>query len=141
MRNHPLLGSVGSRTEALQTLQSLDTNVFLADVLDEPSETRINSEILKVTDYPAPFAGHVRVITLNSPRNKNAISRRLLDKLSEEIQKIEEATGKEVQAWRAGGKDAKLGHGTRVLIIGSEVDGVFCAGADLKERLNMTTVE
>lgn len=31
-----------------------------------------------------------------------------------------------------------LGSGTRAIIIGSEVDGVFCAGADLKERKEMT---
>lgn len=31
-----------------------------------------------------------------------------------------------------------LGSGTRAIIIGSELDGVFCAGADLKERNDMT---
>ena len=30
---------------------------------------------------------------------------------------------------------------TRVLIVASEIDGVFCAGADLKERKRMTREE
>ena len=34
-----------------------------------------------------------------------------------------------------------VGQGTRALIIASEVNGVFCAGADLKERRDMTSAE
>lgn len=34
-----------------------------------------------------------------------------------------------------------LGQGTRVLILASEVEGVFCAGADLKERRGMSGQE
>ncbi|KAL9037572.1 MAG: hypothetical protein Q9214_005644 [Letrouitia sp. 1 TL-2023] len=110
-------------------------------LIDFTNKGPIISDTLKITDHPAPFAGHIRVITLNSPLNKNAISRQLLSRLKNEIGKIEVAIQKEDQAWQAKVKDAKLGHGTRVLIIGSEVDGVFCAGADLKERLKMTLEE
>lgn len=34
-----------------------------------------------------------------------------------------------------------MGQGIRAIVIGSEVDGVFCAGADLKERKTMTEEE
>ena len=38
------------------------------------------------------------------------------------------------------GKDGS-GGGTRVLILASELDEAFCAGADLKERSRMTVAE
>ncbi|KAL9607223.1 MAG: hypothetical protein Q9167_007841 [Letrouitia subvulpina] len=118
-------------------------NSFLAkeDIPGRGKREHDSSEILKITDHPAPFAGHIRVIALNSPHNKNAISQELLHKLDEEIQEIDYATRNEDRAWQDGEKGAKLGQGTRVLIIGSAVDGAFCAGADLKERVNMTVVE
>ena len=34
-----------------------------------------------------------------------------------------------------------VGKGTRVLMLASEVEGVFCAGADLKERGGMSEEE
>ena len=44
----------------------------------------------------------------------------------------------EITAQKAGGA---VGQGTRVLILASEVDECFCAGADLKEREGMTSKE
>lgn len=40
-----------------------------------------------------------------------------------------------------GAAGAVIGAGTRVLIVASEVDECFCAGADLKERMGMNSEE
>ncbi|KAI4193301.1 MAG: hypothetical protein LQ346_003957 [Caloplaca aetnensis] len=97
--------------------------------------------VLKVFDETAPHTGHIKVITLNSPNNKNAISRQLLGELRKQItHSLEELETERTlyKGKRAGvPKDAT----TRAIIIASEVDGVFCAGADLKERKNMTEAE
>lgn len=75
---------------------------------------------------PAPGSGHVRVLLLNRPQARNALSRQLLDGLSRHVDSIaaEEANGP-----------------TRALIIASNADAAFCAGADLKERAGMTKDE
>ncbi|KAL8695639.1 MAG: hypothetical protein Q9224_003271 [Gallowayella concinna] len=84
--------------------------------------------LIKITNIPAPHTGHIRVITLNSPKNKNAISRQLLEELDAEFRVIERAFWKEDEGWQNQEPDAALGQGTRGIVIGSEVDGVFCAG-------------
>jgi enoyl-CoA hydratase/carnithine racemase len=61
------------------------------------------------------------VLSLNSPHNRNAISRALLGQLSEHVEALH-------------GEAEARGWGTRVLVIESAVEGVFCAGADLRER-------
>ncbi|KAL9009331.1 MAG: hypothetical protein Q9173_005628 [Seirophora scorigena] len=90
---------------------------------------------------PAPHTGHIRVLTLNSPRNKNAISKQLLQELSDEILQRHYEVGFEMKCFERTQQRAAMGKGTRAIIIGSEVDGVFCAGADLKERKDMTDEE
>ena len=132
--------------------------------------------LITTKNIPAPHSGHIRILTLNSPHNKNAISWQLLSELSNEITKIKQQTENEWTRFlayqkRKTGKgvgavvqqqsntDATLGisqhldaqfdeddppcvgEGTRALIIGSEVNGVFCAGADLKERKGMSAQE
>ncbi|PVU89017.1 hypothetical protein BB561_005602 [Smittium simulii] len=63
------------------------------------------------------------VINLSRPNSKNAISVKLLQELQQSISQIRnEPTA-------------------RVAIVRSRVEGVFCAGADLKERLGMTPSE
>ena len=39
------------------------------------------------------------------------------------------------------GRGVVVGEGTRVLVLASEVDEAFCAGADLKERRKMSSDE
>lgn len=97
--------------------------------------------LLKVYNLTAPHTGHIRVITLDSPRNKNAISQQLLAELETELQSIHDEDAKEYTAWQNKKPGAAIGQGTRAMVIGSEVDGVFCAGADLKERKTMTKQE
>lgn len=81
---------------------------------------------LKITSIPAPNAGSITVCSLNRPQARNAISRQLLGELSDVIEGLH----------REGGKGS-----TRALILASESDQAFCAGADLKERLTMTQDE
>lgn len=81
---------------------------------------------LKITSIPAPHAGLIKIISLNRPQARNAISRQLLTELAREIQAI--------------ASEGPAGP-TRALILASETDGSFCAGADLKERVGFTEEE
>ncbi|MCJ1477075.1 hypothetical protein MMC13_005746 [Lambiella insularis] len=82
--------------------------------------------LINIRSIPAPHCGSIRVLSLNSPANRNAISRALLADLSRHITDIHHEGP----------------HGpTRALIIASDVDEAFCAGADLKERRGFTSEE
>jgi len=61
----------------------------------------------------------ISVLTLNRPEAKNALSKNML------------------LHFRKCLEDLRFTNDVRVVIVKSEVDGVFCAGADLKERLTM----
>jgi methylglutaconyl-CoA hydratase len=79
-----------------------------------------------VQQIPAPGAGHIRVLLLNRPEARNALSRQLVDSLASHFDSIA----------------AEQGDGpTRALIVSSNVDAAFCAGADLKERARFTKEE
>ncbi|KAJ5634597.1 hypothetical protein N7528_002439 [Penicillium herquei] len=78
------------------------------------------------TRVEAPQIGTIKIIQLNRPAAKNALSVQMVSELSREIEEIHH--------------ERHMG-GTRALIIASAVDGVFCAGADLKERKNMSLPE
>ena len=112
------------------------------------------STLLKSTTLPAPHTGHIRVLTLNSYHNRNALSKQLLTELSAEINtikcEVDEEWTRFTAAQRRGNHhidhegtagERRVGQGTRALIIGSELDSCFCAGADLKERRGMTAAE
>ncbi|KAJ4363806.1 hypothetical protein N0V95_001001 [Ascochyta clinopodiicola] len=81
------------------------------------------SPVLNVINYPAPHSGNIRILSLNRPAARNAISRQLLSELSQQITSIH--------------NEGQTGT-TRALILASEVDTSFCAGADLKERATFT---
>lgn len=106
--------------------------------------------VLRVTELPAPGSGHIRILELNRPAARNAISRALLSSLREEIDAVhaqyDEATGEEIPtpSWQKkfGGIAGESERGpTRALILASAVDSSFCAGADLKERKTFTQEE
>ena len=149
------------------------------------------SPLIKARSIPAPHTGNITILTLSSPANKNAISRQLLDELSNKINAVNEEwdsysgsrkdlsrrskinktsqspseTPTDVEETSEGkgadGRDENkaglssidkhlpggalvprdISTATRVLILASEVDSVFCAGADLKERSRMTVLE
>ncbi|KAK4159067.1 ClpP/crotonase-like domain-containing protein [Cladorrhinum sp. PSN259] len=106
--------------------------------------------LLRITDLPAPNSGHIRVLELNRPSARNAISRVLLNTLRDEIDAVhaqyDAATGEEIPTpeWEQpfGGVPGEPKRGpTRALIVASAVDTAFCAGADLKERKGFTQEE
>ncbi|KAK2595401.1 hypothetical protein QQS21_006875 [Conoideocrella luteorostrata] len=98
--------------------------------------------LIRVTNLPASSSGHIRVLELNRPKARNAISKGLLSALRAEVDDIHaqydpngEETG--VTTPRVG---AELSP-TRALVLASAVDSCFCAGADLKERKGFTQAE
>ena len=82
--------------------------------------------VIQTRQVPAPGSGSIRVLLLNRPKARNAISKALLNDLSNHVNSIaaEGGTGP-----------------TRALVIASNVDAAFCAGADLKERAGMSKEE
>lgn len=78
---------------------------------------------INVINVPAPHCGSIRVLSLNRPATRNAISRQLLAELNHQVNSIHEE-----------GDNGP----TRALILASDVDSSFCAGADLKERASFT---
>ncbi|KAJ4384650.1 hypothetical protein N0V86_000250 [Didymella sp. IMI 355093] len=83
----------------------------------------VPSPVINVFNYPAPHSGNIRILSLNRPAARNAISRQLLAELNQQITSIH--------------NEGQTGT-TRALILASEVDTSFCAGADLKERATFT---
>ncbi|ERS99811.1 methylglutaconyl-CoA hydratase [Sporothrix schenckii 1099-18] len=93
--------------------------------------------LIVVTDLPAPGSGHIRILELNRPAARNAISKALLAALREQVDDVAQQyddAGREV----TGVIDAKSLGPTRALVLASAVDSCFCAGADLKERKTFT---
>ncbi|KAI5919330.1 ClpP/crotonase [Camillea tinctor] len=94
--------------------------------------------LIRVTNIDQQSTGHIRLLELNRPSSRNAISRRLLADLRTEIDSIQlqyNAEGDEVSAG--------LPHTnpTRALVLASTSNHSFCAGADLRERRNFTPEE
>ena len=82
--------------------------------------------VINVINIPAPHCGSIRILSLNRPAARNAISKQLLAELNHQVTKIH--------------NEGEAG-ATRALILASEVDSSFCAGADLKERAGFTAEE
>ncbi|KAF2099974.1 mitochondrial methylglutaconyl-CoA hydratase-like protein [Rhizodiscina lignyota] len=78
---------------------------------------------IKITSVPAPHSGSIKILSLDRPAARNALSRQLMAELGHEIQSIHD--------------EGEMGS-TRALVLASEVDASFCAGADLKERATFT---
>ncbi|TFB07184.1 Methylglutaconyl-CoA hydratase [Trichoderma ghanense] len=107
--------------------------------------------LIRVTNLPAspagqPSNGHIRILELNRPDARNAISKALLASLRAEIHDVQRQygpDGEELPApQRFGGAAGVDEKGpTRALILASAVDTCFCAGADLKERRGFTQEE
>ena len=98
--------------------------------------------LIRVTNIPAPSSGHIRVLELNRPQARNAISKALLSALRAQVDDLHAQYGpggRETGALTPG-LPAELGP-TRALVLASAVDACFCAGADLKERRGFTQQE
>ncbi|GLI73234.1 hypothetical protein PoHVEF18_001448 [Penicillium ochrochloron] len=119
--------TLAPRLVRLTTLGHLSRPTVLSTrVFASRYSTSAEEEIIKIQQIPAPGSGHVRVLLLNRPKARNAISRHLLETLSKQVNSIA----------------AENGNGpTRALVVASNVDAAFCAGADLKERAKMTHAE
>ncbi|KAL4765654.1 putative mitochondrial methylglutaconyl-CoA hydratase (Auh) [Aspergillus foveolatus] len=88
--------------------------------------TSSDDAVIQTQYVPAPGSGNIRVLLLSRPNARNALSKNLLTSLAQHVNSI----------------SAEGGNGpTRALVIGSNADSAFCAGADLKERLHMTKDE
>ncbi len=98
--------------------------------------------LIRVTNLPAAGSGHIRVLELNRPSARNAISKALLASLRAEVDDVhaqyDAASGNELAGKHGAG--AQLGP-TRAMVLASAVDTCFCAGADLKERRGFTPQE
>ncbi|OAP58776.1 hypothetical protein AYL99_06073 [Fonsecaea erecta] len=81
---------------------------------------------IKVQYQPAPHSGNIRILLLDRPNARNALSRSLVSDLKRHVN--------EIQAEGGAGP-------TRALLIASNTDKAFCAGADLRERKEMTQEE
>jgi methylglutaconyl-CoA hydratase len=97
---------------------------FLAQIRSFAAAT--DGPAIRSLTHPAPHAGHIRVLLLDQPHNKNALSRKLCNELRRHVDEV-----------KAEGQNG----GTRALVIASNIDKVFCAGADLKERKTMSQAE
>ncbi|KAI3325647.1 ClpP/crotonase [Xylariaceae sp. AK1471] len=102
--------------------------------------------LIKVTNLPAPNSGHIRVLELNRPSARNAISKSLLAALRAEIDDVHaqytpEGDEKPAPSRFGGAAGIDEKGPTRALILASTVDASFCAGADLKERRGFTQEE
>ena len=110
------------------------------------TESSQNQPLIRVTNIPAPSSGHIRVLELNRPQARNAISKALLASLRAEIEDVHSQYGPNGEekplAQRFGGAAGVNETGpTRAVVLASFVDSCFCAGADLKERKGFTPEE
>jgi methylglutaconyl-CoA hydratase len=102
--------------------------------------------LVRVTNLPAPNSGHIRILELNRPKARNAISKGLLANLRAEIDAVHGQYGPNGEelppTQRFGGAAGADGKGpTRAVVLASAVDSSFCAGADLKERKGFSQQE
>ncbi|RYO81401.1 hypothetical protein DL764_009772 [Monosporascus ibericus] len=102
--------------------------------------------LIRVTNLPTANTGHIRILELNRPSARNALSRALLTALRAEVEDVQAqytSDGQEIppppRFGGAAGVDEK--GPTRALIVASAADASFCAGADLKERRGFTPEE
>ncbi|KAI0196988.1 ClpP/crotonase [Astrocystis sublimbata] len=102
--------------------------------------------LINVVNLPAPNSGHIRVLELNRPEARNAISKALLSALRAEVDDIQaqytpEGDEKPLPQRYGGAAGVDEKGPTRALVLASAVNASFCAGADLKERRGFTQEE
>ena len=122
-----MFGLVSSRNVVVAAnRQWLKAQVYHQQQQQQRSYASALRSALKISSIPAPHAGTITVLSLDRPKARNAISQQLLSELSGVVEGLHEEGGK---------------GSTRGLILASESDNAFCAGADLKERLGMSPEE
>mmetsp|Transcript_25172 Transcript_25172/g.44888 ORF Transcript_25172/g.44888 Transcript_25172/m.44888 type:complete len:317 (+) Transcript_25172:64-1014(+) len=115
----PVAAAVLTRTATLSASSSLLSVYGRRWVSNIPTapELEVALEPLEKPDH------HIFHLTFNRPAARNAIGKKFLAELREALTNL----GRERTA--------------RCLVVSSSVPGVFCAGADLKERSSMTSQE
>ncbi|KAI0099701.1 ClpP/crotonase [Nemania sp. FL0031] len=111
-----------------------------------PYSSDATGPLINVINLPAPNTGHIRVLELNRPSARNAISKALLAALRAEIDDVHaqytpDGDEKPIAPKFGGVAGIDQKGPTRALILASAVDASFCAGADLKERRGFTQEE
>ncbi|KAI0409285.1 ClpP/crotonase [Xylaria palmicola] len=114
--------------------------------LTRPYSQTTDGPLINVVNLPAPNSGHIRVLELNRPAARNAISKALLAALRDEVQAVHaQYTAKGDEKLEPAGfrhsVRSDVRWPTRALVLASAVDKSFCAGADLKERRTFTQDE
>lgn len=120
---------------------ALPTRLSPTAIFNRHYSAPASEALLTITNIPSPSSGHIRVLELNRPKARNAISKNLLSTLRAEIDDVMNQygpNGEEVGNYTRGGGD--MGP-TRALVLASAVDSCFCSGADLKERKTFTQEE
>ena len=79
----------------------------------------VQKEDLVISYIEREGQGRIAVLGFNRPEAKNSLSKNLLRNLQETLEKL------------------RYDNETRVVVLRSLVPGIFCAGADLKERVKM----
>ncbi|KAI1726154.1 enoyl-CoA hydratase/isomerase domain-containing protein [Ditylenchus destructor] len=103
----------------LPSIRYFSTTNFLQAISEDKEQNSIPFTLKKESgDCEGIVIGQ-----LNNPKSKNAISRNLLNILNKAVDEL------------------RFDQKARVLIVKSTVDGVFCAGADLKERKGLSEEE
>ena len=93
--------------------------MFLRNFCSNPASSEEAPHLLMKTNPSG-----LTELLLNRPKTKNAMSRQLLQLLTESVSEIEAAPAEH-----------------RVVLLRSSTPGMFCSGADLKERKGMTPDE
>ena len=112
------------RTTALRRCQALSAQ------LPRRGYSSSSPSTMKIIDHDAPHTGKIRVLLMDQPSNRNALSRKFCADLGEQIELIKSQSSSKIT------KDS-----IRALVLASNLDNAFCAGADLKERKGMNPQE
>ena len=117
------------RREAADTSNPINNDVTtrVSQYIESFKDVKVKPlETINIADIEAPHTGVIRILLLNRHHARNAISKQLLKELDEQIEAI-----------HGQGPSGNV----RVLVIASESNESFCAGADLKERKTMSQDE
>lgn len=107
----------------LKNVKVIKSVVHLSKLFCRPSSSIASSQQTLRLNYLEERDSGIVVLELNRPQAKNALNRTLTTYFSSAIDAV------------------KYDKNVRVLIVRSMVPGIFCAGADLKERLTLTNQE
>jgi len=119
---------------------ALPTRLSPTAIFNRHYSAPASEALLTVTNIPSPSSGHIRVLELNRPKARNAISKNLLSSLRAEINDISIQYGPNGEELDGYTRSGDMGP-TRALVLASAVDSCFCSGADLKERKTFTQEE